>query len=123
MGGIFGTIQVGGHPIEVDANLPDDIGLDEDGRPIDILFGALAMQKWGIRLVPEEQRIDLSRYPEEFIEFAEVRVVVSCGAAIPPGHGVTRPDCGGRRKAKKEKCRPDPLLFGLDSEHRRCGME
>ena len=29
------------------------------------------MQKWGIRLVPEEERLDLSRYPEEFTEFPE----------------------------------------------------
>jgi hypothetical protein len=60
-----------GKPIEVDAYVLDEIGQDDEGRPIDILFGALAMQKWGIRLVPEEERLDLSRYPEEFTEFAE----------------------------------------------------
>ena len=47
----------------------NDIGRDEDGRPIDILFGALAMQQWGIRPVPDEERLDLSRYPNEFLEF------------------------------------------------------
>ena len=66
---LVGTLE--GKPIEVDAYVLDEIGRDEDGRPIDILFGALAMQKWGIRLVPEEERLDLSRYPEDFTEFAE----------------------------------------------------
>jgi len=56
--------------IEVDAYVLGEIGVDDDGRPIDILFGALAMQKWGIRLLPEGERLDLSRYPEEFTEFA-----------------------------------------------------
>jgi hypothetical protein len=38
----------------------EDIGNDEDGRPIEILFGALAMQQWGIRPVPDEERLDLT---------------------------------------------------------------
>jgi len=46
-----------------------DIGKDEDGKPIEILFGALAMQQWGIRLLPAEEKLDLSHYPEEFVEF------------------------------------------------------
>jgi hypothetical protein len=40
-----------------------------DGRRIEVLFGALAMQQWGIRRVPDEERLGLSHYPEEFIEF------------------------------------------------------
>jgi len=47
----------------------DEIGPDEDGRPIEILFGALAMQQWGIRPVPDEEDLDLSHYPKEFLEF------------------------------------------------------
>jgi len=31
------------------------------------IFGTI----WGIRLIPEEQRLDLSHYPEEFTEFAQ----------------------------------------------------
>jgi len=27
------------------------------------------MQQWGIRLIPDEERLDLSHYPEEFVEF------------------------------------------------------
>jgi hypothetical protein len=61
--------QVEGHPISTHAMVIDEIGTDEDGRRIEILFGALAMQQWGIRPIPDEERLDLSHYPEEFIEF------------------------------------------------------
>ena len=47
----------------------DSIGRDEDNKPIEVLFGALAMQQWGIRLIPETEDIDLSHYPSEFVEF------------------------------------------------------
>lgn len=47
----------------------EDIGRDENGRTIEILFGALAMQQWGIRPVPDEERLDLTHYPDEFVEF------------------------------------------------------
>jgi hypothetical protein len=60
---------VEGRRVLTQALVVDDIGADEDGRPIEILFGALAMQQWGIRLIPEEERLDLSHYPEEFVEF------------------------------------------------------
>jgi len=61
--------EVEGHPISTHAMVIDEIGRDEDGRPIEILFGALAMQQWGIRPIPDEKRLDLTRYPEEFVEF------------------------------------------------------
>jgi hypothetical protein len=48
----------------------EEIGKDEDGKPIEILFGALAMQQWGIRPKPDEERLDLSHYPDEFVEFS-----------------------------------------------------
>jgi hypothetical protein len=47
----------------------ESIGSDEDGKPIEVLFGALAMQQWGIRPVPDEERLDLSHYPEELVEY------------------------------------------------------
>ena len=47
----------------------DNIDRDEDGNPIEILFGALAMQQWGIKLNPREEKLDLTNYPEEFVEF------------------------------------------------------
>ena len=61
--------EVQGHRISTHAMVLDEIGTDEDGRPVEILFGALAMQQWGIRPLPDEEKLDLSRYPEEFIEF------------------------------------------------------
>jgi hypothetical protein len=61
--------EVEGHFISTNAMVLDEIGTDEDGRPIEILFGALAMQQWGIRPVPDEETLDLSRYPDEFVEF------------------------------------------------------
>jgi hypothetical protein len=61
--------EVQGHPISTHALVVDRIGTDEDGRPVEILLGALAMQQWGIRPVPDEERLDLSHYPEEFVEF------------------------------------------------------
>jgi len=61
--------EIEGHQIATHALVIDKIGKDEDGKPIEILFGALAMQQWGIRPVPDEERLDLSHYPDEFVEF------------------------------------------------------
>jgi len=61
--------EIEGKRISTHAMVVDEIGNDEGERPIEILFGALAMQQWGIRLIPEEEKLDLSRYPEEFVEF------------------------------------------------------
>lgn len=47
----------------------DDLGRDERGRSIDMLFGALAMQQWGVYPVPHEERLDLSHYSDEFVEY------------------------------------------------------
>jgi hypothetical protein len=57
------------HHISTNAYVIDEIGRDEDGRPIDVVLGALAMQQWGIRLVLEEERLDLTHFPKEFVEF------------------------------------------------------
>jgi hypothetical protein len=61
--------EIQGHPISTHAMVVDRIGCDEEGKAIEILFGALAMQQWGIRLVPDEEKLDLSHYPREFVEF------------------------------------------------------
>jgi hypothetical protein len=63
------TCFIEGFPILTHARILEEIGLDEEGKRIEILIGALAMQEWGIRLIPEEERLDLSYYPKEFIEF------------------------------------------------------
>jgi hypothetical protein len=61
--------EIQGHSISTHALVIGEIGKDEDGKPIEILFGALAMQQWGIRPIPDEERLDLSHYPDEFVEF------------------------------------------------------
>jgi hypothetical protein len=63
--------KVQGHDISTNALVIDEIGKDEEGKPIEVLFGALAMQEWGIRPVPDEERLDLTHYPKEFVEFME----------------------------------------------------
>jgi hypothetical protein len=64
---LVGTIA--GKPFNTNAIVIDNIGPGDDGKPIEILFGALAMQQWGIRLVPENEDVDMSHYPEVFVEF------------------------------------------------------
>jgi len=61
--------KVEGLPISTHAMVLDNIGLDEEGKPIEVLFGALAMQEWGIRLIPEQEKLDMSHYPTEFVEY------------------------------------------------------
>ena len=61
--------EVEGRLISTHAMVINEIGRDEDGKDIEILFGALAMQQWGIRLIPDQEKLDLSHYPEEFVEF------------------------------------------------------
>jgi hypothetical protein len=61
--------DVHGCKISTHAMVLDEIGNDEDGKTIEILFGALAMQQWGIRPIPDEEKLDMSHYPKEFVEF------------------------------------------------------
>ncbi len=61
--------EIEGHSVSTYALVIQNIGNDEDGKAIEILFGALAMQQWGIKLNPPEEKLDLTNYPEEFVEF------------------------------------------------------
>lgn len=61
--------EVDGKPFHTEAMVIDRIGNDEEGKAIEVLFGTLAMQQWGIRLIPEQEKLDLSHYPTEFTEF------------------------------------------------------
>ena len=56
-------------PIETFALILDEIGSDDNGKEINILFGALAMQQYSIHLVMEKEELDLSHYPDEYVEF------------------------------------------------------
>lgn len=67
---LTGLVQ--GLPIRVRARVLPEIGRDEEGKPIEILLGALAMQEWGIVPIPHQERIDMTNYPEMFVEFTEV---------------------------------------------------
>ena len=58
-----------GFNILTHARVLDEIGTDEDRNRIEVLIGALTMQEWGIRLNMEEEQLDMSHYPMEFIEF------------------------------------------------------
>lgn len=49
--------EIEGHPIATHALVLEEIGKDEDGRPIEILFGSLAMQQWGIRPMKKSDSI------------------------------------------------------------------
>ena len=60
---------VQGFPIATQAMVVDQIGHDEDGNPIEVLIGALAMQQWGIRPIPDTEKLDMSHYTKEFLEF------------------------------------------------------
>ena len=62
--------EVEGLSVSTHALVLDRIGLDEEGQAIEILFGALAMQEWGIRLNPPDEKLDMTHYPTEFIEFS-----------------------------------------------------
>jgi len=61
--------EIQDHRVSTHAFVVEEIGEDEDGIPIEILFGALAMQQWGIRPKPWEDRLDFSHYPKELVEF------------------------------------------------------
>ena len=56
-------------PIRTQARVLAEIGKDEDGKSIEVLIGALAMQEWGIRLIPQEEKLDLTHYSKEFVEY------------------------------------------------------
>jgi aspartyl protease len=61
--------KIGGNHFATQAIVLDEIGADEDGKSIQVLFGALAMQQWSIRPLPKEERLDLSHFTKEFLEF------------------------------------------------------
>jgi hypothetical protein len=61
--------KVEGYRSPTHAMVIDNIDHDEDGKAIEVLFGALAMQQWGIRPVPDKEALDLSHYSKEFLDF------------------------------------------------------
>ena len=61
--------NVEGHALEFLANVVSEIGPDEDGRPLDVLFGALAMQLWNIKLDLKNEALDFSHFTPDFVEY------------------------------------------------------
>jgi hypothetical protein len=61
--------RVEGHSLDFEANVVDEIGKDEDGRRIEVLFGALAMQAWSLKLDPPRERLDWSNVSTDCVEF------------------------------------------------------
>lgn len=49
--------------------LIDALGKSEEGKEIDLLFGILDMEKWGVELDIEHKKLDLSYLRKEFVEF------------------------------------------------------
>ena len=68
----FIQARVEGKPVEFQANVVDAIGKDEEGRDIELIFGALAMQLWGIKLDVLNEKLDLTHLAHDFVEFTEV---------------------------------------------------
>ena len=68
----FVQARVEGQPVEFQANVIDAIGKNEEGRDIDLIFGALAMQLWGIKLDVPNEKLDLTHLAHDFVEFTEV---------------------------------------------------
>jgi hypothetical protein len=62
--------DIEGCTISTHAMVLEEIGRDEDGKPIEVLFGALAMQQWGIRPIPDQEKLDMSHYSTDFLEFS-----------------------------------------------------
>ena len=58
-----------GCPITTHALVLDEIGRGEEGKMIEVLFGALAMRQWGIRPIPDLEKLDTSHYSKDFVEF------------------------------------------------------
>lgn len=63
------SCHIEGRRIGTHARVLPEIGSDETGRRVEILIGALAMQQWGIIPVPKDERLDMSNYPDMFVEF------------------------------------------------------
>lgn len=62
-----GTLR--GRRLVLNALVLPGIGHGEKGPPIEVLVGALAMRMGGIELDLKRERLDLTHYTREFVEF------------------------------------------------------
>jgi len=63
------SARIENKPVSFNAFIIDDLGNDEDGKKIQVLFGALDMRRFGIRPVPDKEKLDLSNYTRDFVEY------------------------------------------------------
>jgi hypothetical protein len=68
--------EIKGNPFYITSNIIDELGMDEKGKEIKLLFGANDMQVWNINLDLKRETLDLSRFRKEFIEYEEYYVSV-----------------------------------------------
>ena len=61
--------ELHGNQIDFLARIVTDIGKDERDREIDVIIGATEMQRWNIRIDPKGEKLDLSGFRREFIEY------------------------------------------------------
>lgn len=65
---VMGTVR--GKPVVVQAFVIPRLGRDAaSGKAVEFLFGALAMQQWGIELNLKKEKLDLRHYSRAFVEF------------------------------------------------------
>ena len=65
---VMGSVR--GKSVVVQAFVIPRLGQDRaSGRQIEFLFGALAMQQWGIELNLKKEKLDLRHYSRDFLEF------------------------------------------------------
>jgi len=66
---IQGNIK--GNPFYITSNVIEELGRDEKGEEIRLLFGATDMQVWNINLDLKKEILDLSRFRKEFVEYKD----------------------------------------------------
>lgn len=71
--------KLAGNPVDVTALVVEELGVDEEGQAIDLLFGADAMEVWNIKLDPKAGKLDLSRMRREFIYYNHRRSLPNPG--------------------------------------------
>jgi hypothetical protein len=64
--------NIKGNPFYITSNVIEELGMDEKGEEIRLLFGANDMQIWNINLDLKRETLDLSRFRKEFIEYNSV---------------------------------------------------
>lgn len=64
--------KIQGKVVDVRAYVVSRIGRDHEAkRDFDVIFGARAMQDWGIELDLKAEKLDMRGYPRKFVEFQQ----------------------------------------------------